>query len=344
MLLHTPTPAPRTPAPTLQPQTSSVLLGESHAARRLRIQVQRIAPYLRTALIVGEAGTGKEQIARALHRAGPQAEGPFITCSAVVFAESLFEEGSSADAASVLNSARGGTLYLHGVDQLAYPLQGSLQRFLAQRESVRLAGSATRTTQRETTPEVKVIAGSCRDLRTLSSIGQFRTELYAKLSVLEVRAPGLRERVEDIAVIADSLLSRAAREGGTGRKVLSAAAMERLESTDWRENLRELEQALVHGAEHAAGSVIEEAHLPAPLAAPHPAGETPAEFEPNHGSEDRLDEDRLEAVVQRHVIQVLTRCRGNKLRAAEILGISRSTLYRMLDAETFTANTEQRGA
>ena len=341
MLLHTSTPLPSASSPHPYRQgtneSAPALLGQSALVRRLRTQIGRIAPYLRTALIVGEPGCGKSQIARALHDAGPQANGPFVACSAVTFAEALFGERSAEDAASLLDSARGGTLYLRGVDELAYPLQGTLQRFLAGRESTRMglpvAGRAAQP-HREAA-EVRIIAGSRRDLRTLSSVGQFRTELYGKLSALELRVPALRERTEDIGEIAGALLEHTSLRTGSGRRVLAASALEALKTREWAGNLRELEHALEDGAAQAPGAVVEAEHLPPPGSSVEGAAHA--------ASPSKMPADeRLDIVVQRHVLQVLTRCRGNKLRAAELLGLSRSTLYRMLDSGTFAAQAQGR--
>lgn len=313
--------------PAIATDAPPVFLGESLAARRLRTQVARVAPYLRTALIVGEPGSGKQQVARMLHHSGTQPKGPFVPCSASAFAEALFGECAAEDLTALLESARGGTLYLHGIEELAYPLQGSLGRFLAERERTRTGQSSAADTVR--IPEMRIIAGTRRDLRTMSSIGQFRSDLYAILSVLEIRIPALHERTEDLSLIADCMLQQASRRTGLPPKTLSPAAVEKLTGREWSGNLRELEQAIVHASALAHGPAIEAAHLPPLDAALRSSDSAPAAVK------EAPEPDRLQDVVQRHVLHVLTRCRGNKLRAAEILGISRSTLYRMLDAGPF---------
>ena len=311
------------------------LVGESLAARRLRTQVARVAPYLRIALVAGESGCGKQQVARALHDAGPQRDGPFVACAAAAFAEALFGERSAEDAQSLLESAQGGTLYLHGIEDLAYPLQGALQRFLGEREAGR--GAQTVPAQWRSS-EVRIIAGTRRDLRTASSIGQFRADLFARLSVLKIRVPALHERTEDLPALAENILHRASRRTGLAPKVLSPGAVEKLTGREWGGNLKELEQAIVHASVLAHGPVIEAAHLP-PFEA---AAQTPA-VPAAYAADTAPAGERLQDVIQRHVVGVLTACRGNKLRASEILGISRSTLYRMLDAGSFVPETETRG-
>jgi DNA-binding NtrC family response regulator len=250
------------------------------------------------------------------------------------FAEVLFEERSPEDNAnSLLESARGGTLYLSGVEELPYPLQGTLQRFLVERESARSS-----TGRPAASTEVRIIAGSGRDLRTLSSLGQFRSELYSKLAALEIRVPALHERTDDLPMLAEWLLARASRRTGLPAKVLSGSALESLQAREFGQNLREFEQAILHASALAEGNVIEAAHVPPPQRSASPAPTMVSSPQPEVATGERLHD-----VIQRHVLQILTRCRGNKLRAAEALGISRSTLYRMLDTGSFAPETSKRG-
>ncbi|HEX9201767.1 MAG TPA: sigma 54-interacting transcriptional regulator [Acidobacteriaceae bacterium] len=289
-----------------------ILLGESVAVRRLRSQIQRIAPYFRTALIRGEAGAGKEAVARALHALSPVADGPFLVAHAAELAE------SSRDASSLLESIWGGTLYLSGVGDLPIDLQRTLFRFLRDYEQHRYASRRGRVDPVGTRgAETRLLVACDRDLRTHSAIGQFREDLYARLSAVEIFVPPLRQRVEDIPVLADALLRRIAEEGRESAKLFAADALAQMQERPWPDNLRGLERLVVQAAALAEGEIIEPRHL---LTLADPSGRPAPRIE------------RLHDVMQHHVFDVLSRCGGNKLRAAELLGISRSTLYRMLDA------------
>jgi DNA-binding NtrC family response regulator len=322
----------REPArPPTDDPTDSILLGESLSIRRLRSQVQRIAPYFRTALLRGEIGTGKQVVARAIHALSAGAGGPFVVANATRLAESVAADASSPLAASLLESATAGTLYLDGVGELPYALQAGFFRFIRACEERRPPASYPgrgdfprsdfdRPDQRR--PDTRILAASHSDLRTLSAIGQFRQDLYARLSVVEIFVPPLRQRVEDIPVLAAWLLGRLAGRTGAPVKTLAPATLAQLSERVWPNNLRELERVVAQAASLADGPIIEPRHLLS-LVEPAPAHHAPA---------PAIRLERLQDIIQQHVLDVLTRCAGNKLRAAELLGISRSTLYRMLDA------------
>jgi DNA-binding NtrC family response regulator len=313
-----------------------VLLGDSVAIRRLRSQIQRIAPYFRTALIRGEVGSGKQLVARAIHALSPGADGPFIVTNATSLAESVAKgEGSHSSASSLIESAYGGTLYLDSVGELPFALQSALFRFIRACEEQRNSTASTtrsdfRTDPRRSDPRqpepralsTRILAASDRDLRTLSAIGQFRQDLYARLSAVEIFVPPLRQRIEDIPVLAAWLLRRLANQTGQSPKLLAEATLTQLQDRLWPNNLHELERVVAQAAALAEGAVIEPRHLLALVEPVAPARPPVIKIE------------RLHDVIQNHVLDVLTRCGGNKLRAAELLGISRSTLYRMLDANS----------
>ncbi|QHN03708.1 sigma-54-dependent Fis family transcriptional regulator [Granulicella sp. WH15] len=275
------------------------LVGESPGARQLRQQIQRIAPYYRRALIMGEPGTGKEQVARRLHALSPSASAAFVACSATHLAEN----------GSALEAARQGTLFVEDVGSLSLPLQDSLMRCLLDLER------RVRSRQAET----RLIAASHSDLKRLTATGRFRQDLHNCISVVELRLQPLRERPEDLEAILDLCLSLT-----PPQLALAPAARARLRSYNWPGNLRELEETVSAAATKAAESgapFIDVEHLPE-LSESVPPSIQPSEPPPV---------DRLDDVMRRHVMEVLSRCAGNKLKAAELLGISRSTLYRMLD-------------
>jgi len=307
----------------------SVLLGDSLAVRRLRSQVQRIAPYFRTALIRGDIGVGKQLVGRAIHALSAGADGPFVVANARSLAEAIAEASPHpSPAASLLEAAHGGTLYLDAIGEVPFALQAGLLRFIrAAEEFVRgsqqrrpapaPAGDFRRAQPHR--PDLRILAASHRDLRTLAAIGQFSQDLYSRLAVVEIVVPPLSQRVEDIPMLAAWLLRRSA---GHSPKTFAAATLAQLKNRAWPGNLRELDRVVAQAAALAEGPSIEPRHL---LALVEPTRALSAAPAPAKA-------ERLQDVVQQHVLAVLTRCGGNKLRAAELLGISRSTLYRMLDA------------
>jgi DNA-binding NtrC family response regulator len=301
---------------TARDRNDWALLGESAAVRQLRSQIQRIAPYFRTALISGDAGSGKQAVAQAIHALSPGSGSAFVVTDAAAFADRVdCGEGFSRPgllAAAGMEPLRCGTVYLKRVGELSPCQQAALLRFVQSCDELRRTSLTT-----------QILAASDRVLRTLAAIGQFRQDLYARLSAVELQVPPLRQRVDDIPMLAELLLRRLADESGQPAKVLAELTLVQLRERQWPENLPELERVVAQAAAIAENGTIEPRHLPAPVqgVSRSPVAEPPVRLE------------RLHDVVQRHVLEVLTRCGGNKLRAAELLGISRSTLYRMLGAK-----------
>jgi DNA-binding NtrC family response regulator len=314
---------------------SPALLGDGVAVRHLRSQIQRIAPYFRIAVLRGESGSGKGVVARAIHARSPGALGPFIIADAAVFADAVSAAPGPRSTPSLLEAADGGTLYLKRACDLSAAHQDSLVRFFRGRwerraESPSGSDSPERRTLERRQPNpaparycgMRILVASDRDLRTLAAVGRFRQDLYAQLSAVEIVVPPLRERLDDIPVLATWLLRWIEQQTGQSPKHFSHCALAHLHQLQWPRNLRELEEVVAQAAALSPASLIE---LPSLLALGEPATIAPAPSAP-----PRIE--RLDEVVQRHVVDVLTRCGGNKLRTAELLGISRSTLYRMLDS------------
>jgi DNA-binding NtrC family response regulator len=315
-------------APSPIEQDAPILLGDSAAIRQLRSQIQRVAPYLRIALIRGEAGTGKQLVARAIHDYSSGTEGPFIVCDAAVLAESIAGGSRSASpsipsAGQLLQSAQGGTLYLDGIGRLSPAHQATLLGFLrgCTERRATLAQPGRASLRR---PNTRILAASDRDLRTLAAVGHFRADLYALLAGVELVVPPLRQRIEDIPVLAAWLLRRLAERAGHIPKMLADASLAQLQDCAWPNNLRELDRVLVQAASLTDGVILEPRHLLALVEPTQPGSATSSAVRP----------ERLDDIIRQHVLEVLTHCGGNKLRAAELLGISRSTLYRMLDASS----------
>ena len=307
------TSSPPTPAGTLLGADESEFVGSSAAMKRLRQQVRRIGPHFRAVLVSGESGTGKDLVARALHRVSPAAAGPFVLRPAAAMKDAFAKQegsdvGKDAVAGLMRRSARG-TLFLDRVDDLPLEAQGWLLRALAQYE----------LTQKT---DVSVIASTTADLKILVFTGRFSQNLYQRLATVEITLPPLRERMEDVPELARHFLKRIAQFYGSAVCEIADEAVEQLQRYSWPGNLGELEAVLRNGVLRSEGEVLEPHHLTL-FAEPR---------RPEHSMTEVKKSVRLQDVAEQHVLRVLKDCRGNKLRASEMLGISRSTLYRMLEA------------
>jgi DNA-binding NtrC family response regulator len=301
-LTHYPTPAPADGAATddsFEPR----LIGESESIRSLRTRLSRLGPHFRIALLRGEPGTGKELAASILHRSSSHASGPFV-----VFRPAEDDEKIPI----LLERAHRGTLYLDGVEHATAEAQDNLLDALRSRERPRHGRIVIYGL------EARVIASTTEDLRVMAAAGRFRQELYARLAAVEVEFPPLRDRPEDIPLLAEYVLKRHALR--YGHVALTKNGLERLKEYRWPGNVSELKERLYRAAAESEGWIDVE-HLDLAEAAK----------EPERASAP-LGSTRLQEVVEQHVFQVLKICAGNKVKAAELLGISRSTLYRMLDA------------
>jgi two-component system response regulator AtoC len=307
------------------------LVGRSAALQDVVRQLRKVAPQKTTVLVEGESGTGKELVARALHELSPRASLPFVAVNCGAIPAELMEselfghvKGAFTDATrdrkGLAAEADGGTLFLDEVGELPLPLQVKLLRLL-QEEEVRPVG--------ETRPrrvDVRVVAATGRPLRAAVERGEFREDLFWRLNVVAVRLPPLRERLEDVPLLADHFL---ARFRGLRPELpalrLSDAAREALLAHRWPGNVRELEHALERAVVLAEGPEIGERDLPdsvreaPPAAGPKPTGD--------------LSLRRALLATEAQVLRAaLERTGGNRTRAAELLGISyRALLYKIKD-------------
>jgi DNA-binding NtrC family response regulator len=290
------------------------LVGESAAMQQLRTQIQRLGPHFRTVLLRGEAGTGKALVARALHGLSSHASGPFLIlrCAPDDTGEAAlpFDERM----AVALKESHRGTLYFDRICMMPAPAQYGLLKALQRRDRARgpivVHGL-----------EARIIAGSSEDLRVQVATGKFYEELYRRLSMVEIELPPLRERQADLEVLANFFLRRYASRFGKPIERITAEALGRLRSYHWPGNVEELKRRMFRAVVENSGGWIEEMHVASLAPAMTPA-------DANIPASSTL----LHEVVEQHVFRVLKGCLGNKVKAAEMLGISRSTLYRMLDA------------
>lgn len=287
---------------------------------------EEVAPTESTVLILGESGTGKEVIARYIHELSHRSEGPFFSINCGALPESLLESelfghvkgsftGAVRDKEGLFAAARGGTFFLDEIAEMKPSTQVKLLRVLQEREALPVGGT-------EPVPvDVRVIAATNRDLDDAIREGSFRTDLYYRLNVISLHLPPLRERREDIPLLCDWFLQRFAEQRSEVPKRLSRPALEALAAYDWPGNVRELENALEHAVVLAQGDTIEVEALPKRILEP--------KVEPLV-SERPLPTPTLEVVERAYIMWVLRSVGGNKTRAAEILGIDPSTLYRKL--------------
>src|SRR5499433_203798 len=286
--------------------------------------VERVAPTDATVLIGGESGTGKELIAKALHHASKRADGRFVAINCGALPETLLESelfgyvkgaftGAGANKKGLFEEAHRGTLFLDEIGEMAPGLQVKLLRALQSGE-VRPVGST-----QAITVDTRVVAATNRELEPMIRQGTFREDLFYRLNVIPILLPPLRERREDIPLLAEHFLARFAQRQGRVLR-LSAGAMERLLRYPWPGNVRELENAMERTAILARDEMIEPRDLP-----PHVDSGLALGPAPGLAAEQTLAEAE-----RAHIIQILERHGWNHSRAAEALGIGRTTLWRKL--------------
>ena len=297
--------------------------------------IEQVAAAPSTVLVTGETGVGKELVARAIHSRSPRAGGLFVAVNCAAIPSELLEAelfgvtrgaytGAVGDRAGKFELADGGTLFLDEIGDMPLAMQPKLLRVLQEGTVERLGSSAIRRV------DVRVVAATHRDLGTLVSRGSFRADLYYRLAVVPIHVPPLRERPEDIALLANHLAERFGRRIGR-TPVLSPAVLRQLEAYPWPGNVRELGNVLERAVLLSAGDVVESAELPRALisvAAPGEAGAAPpVPVEP----EPTTLRDAVEDAERRAIRAALRRTGGNKTRAAELLQVSIRTLWYKLE-------------
>ncbi|HXM24018.1 MAG TPA: sigma-54 dependent transcriptional regulator [Terriglobales bacterium] len=300
------------------------MIGRSPLILETFARIRRVAPHYQTVLVSGATGTGKELVARALHRLSPRASGPFVVCNCSALVETLLESelfgyvrgaftGATQDKIGIFEQAHGGTVFLDEIGELSAPAQAKLLRVLQQRE-VQRVGSPTAHAV-----DVRVIGATNRQLRAMVADGQFRDDLYYRLAMVEISLPRLVDRKEDLPLLQKYFVERFANQYGKQINGITRRAQLRMAGYSWPGNIRELENVIGNAAMMTQGNTIDVGDLPEPLAGTASVGSV--------ADEDMLS---LHELQNRHVARVLERVGGNKARAAEILGISRTTIYEML--------------
>ncbi|HWV57712.1 MAG TPA: sigma-54 dependent transcriptional regulator, partial [Longimicrobiales bacterium] len=299
-------------------------VGANRAFRELIQLAQTVAPTESTVLITGESGTGKEVLARYIHALSDREHGPFVSINCGALPETLLESelfghvkgsftGAVKDKPGLLVAARGGTFFLDEVGEMSPALQVKLLRMLQEREVIPVGATDAISV------DVRIIAATNRDLEQEMRRGTFRSDLYYRLNVITLHIPPLRERSDDIPLLANHFLKRFARGGNPPR--LTEDAMAALQRYDWPGNVRELENALERAVVVSGSDEIGPDSLPRRIVE-QPATPLVSERPPANPT--------LDTIERAYILWVLEAERGNKARAAEVLGIDPSTLYRKL--------------
>jgi len=318
---------------TVDAEAKNSIVGEGPSIRKVLETVDRVASLPTHVLITGESGTGKDLIARAVHERGSRAKAPFVPINCAAIPEPLLESelfghtkgaftGATEHKEGLLKTAGEGTIFLDELGDMPLSLQAKLLRAIESRE-IQPVGSTRRVQI-----QARIVAATHRDLRELARAGKFREDLFYRLAVVEIPVAPLRERREDIPMLANHFVAKYARELGRPVRGIARDALALLAGHDWRGNVRELSNALERAVIFAAGEQITAADLPDPVRAAVPRDpeyqvnlrEATAEFE------------------RAHIMRIIEQCGGNKRKAAKLLGLGVTSLYRKLGAAVAPAN------
>ncbi|MBA2335479.1 MAG: sigma-54-dependent Fis family transcriptional regulator [Blastocatellia bacterium] len=322
--------------------SASGIIGHSPQIVRVYKLIARAARTKSTVLIEGETGTGKELAARAIHQNSERAVKPFVAVNCSALTETLLESelfgyakgsftGAGSDRAGLFESANGGTIFLDEIGSASLSLQASLLRVLQEQEIRRVGANDARKI------DARVIAASNQNLEGLVESGEFRADLFYRLSVLTIPIPPLRTRgCEDLELLVNHLLKKHAGAGNAPLKI-SEEAIEVLSRYEWTGNVRELENAVEYAMAVCSGDVITVSDLPERIAANAAPAAKQFSQKPISLADDR---PTIEELTRRYVSIVLAENAGNKTKAAEILGVNRRTLYRYLDVADGEINQE----
>jgi DNA-binding NtrC family response regulator len=306
------------------------IVGRSPSLLDMFTKMGRIASHFQTVLVRGDTGTGKELVANTLHKLSPRAKRPLVVCNCAALVDTLVESelfgyvkgsftGAMDDRAGMIETADQSTLFLDEVGEIPLATQAKLLRVLQNGEVRRVGASRSRTV------DVHIIAATNRDLRRMVEQGAFREDLYYRLATVEIRVPPLSERREDLPLLLRHFLDKYAREYNKPGLGLTRRAEMLLSRYSWPGNIRELQHMIASCAMVSEGTLIDVGYLP--------------EWVQNH-SQLQQDKDELvslDEMDRRYAKRVLTKIGGNHTRAAEVLGIGRTTLYRLLRREGLNA-------
>jgi transcriptional regulator with GAF, ATPase, and Fis domain len=309
------------------------IIGRSPALREVLGRAAKVAPTEATVLLTGESGTGKEMVARAIHHASRRADGPFVAINCAALPDTLLESelfghergaftGADRQKPGRFELAAGGTLFLDEVGELSAAVQAKLLRVLQEREFQRVGGTATLHA------DVRLIAATNKDLSREVETGRFRDDLFYRLNVFTIHLPALRNRGEDVLLLADHFVGTLAARMGKADAGLSRGARDALLGHTWPGNIRELQNAVERALIVSDGGLFTAAHLGIDQSAPRPPAQpvsAPVAAAPAAGPLDSLPDTE-----KRMVLDALQKTKRNKSKAAALLGLSRSQLYTRL--------------
>ena len=302
------------------------MFGRSPAMLDVFRNITRLAPHFRTLLITGATGTGKELVARALHDASPVAKGPFAVCNCAALPESLIESelfgyargaftGAMQDKPGLFEHAHNGTLFLDEIGELPLPAQAKILRATQHQELQRLGSPTPRKVN------VRIIAATHRDLRRMIREQTFREDLLYRIAMVEIRLPPLRERGDDLPFLIRHFVSALAIQYGKSISGVTRRAEAALLRYTWPGNIRELEGVLGSATLMTESGTID-------------IGDLPAQFRDRSYIPEETDDEELlislDESQRRHALRVLEKVGGDKVAAAQVLGVSRATLYRLI--------------
>jgi len=297
------------------------ILGGSLAIKESIGLAKRVAPTATTVLLLGETGTGKEIFAQAIHQGSKRSGKLFMALNCSAFTKELLESemfghkagaftGATRDKRGLIEEANGGTLFLDEIGEMHIDLQSKLLRVLETSEFIKVGDT------KPTKVNVRIIAATNRDLKDEIKEGKFREDLYYRLNVFAIKLPSLKERKEDIPVLAENFLKLSSEKTNKRITGMSKEFIERLQQQEWKGNIRELKNVIERAVILADGPELRSAYLPLDMQ---------QSFSNSSSSFDLANIERS------HIQKVLHHTKGNKTRAAELLGIGLTTLYRKLD-------------
>jgi two-component system response regulator PilR (NtrC family) len=312
------------------------IIGVSPAMKDIFSQIQRIADTRTSVLILGESGTGKEMVARALHYSSQRSEAPMVVVNCGAIPDNLMESelfgyvkgaftGATTDKKGLFEAASGGTLFLDEIGELSQHLQVKLLRALQERRIKRIGGL------KEIETDIRILAATNRDLEEAVRQGSFREDLYFRINVIALTLPPLRERKEDISLLAEHFLQKYNEEIGRGIAGFTPETLEMLESYDYPGNVRELENIVQRGVALEQSLWITPEALPPRVSGYHRAAPPPTAAAEALPLEDGFNlDEHLDAQELRYVQDALTSTQGNVTEAARVLGISfRAMRYKL---------------
>ena len=306
------------------------IIGESEPMQRVMDIVRQVAPARATVLIQGESGTGKELLAKAIHQLSPRSVKPMVTVHCAALSPTLLESelfghekgaftGAHERRIGRFEQAEGGTLFLDEIGEVDETTQVKLLRFLGERSFERVGGNKTLSA------DVRVVAATNKNLKKLVGIGEFREDLYFRLNVVELWAPPLRDRLNDVPLLALNFLSEFAIENTKAITDFTAEALEAMIRYNWPGNVRELRTAVEHAVVLSKSEMIQLTDLPHSVQS---RGVIQSDVQLNHPIIEKGV--TLEEAEKQLIVRTIKECRGNRTAAAKKVGISRRTLHRKL--------------